>query len=145
MPIALILRMATTMKDITDASIPQLISGVVNDAKEIAAGHATKARDEIKEEFAGLKTYLLKVAIAVGIGILGAILLAHAVALILNALGLPQWAAYLISAAIAIGAGVIVIKRLPADKKDIDLVPEAAIAGMKRDMKTLKDDVAHAT
>jgi hypothetical protein len=33
------------------------------------------------------------------------------------------------------------IKRMPASKKNIDLIPENAIAGMKRDAATLKDDV----
>src|SRR5688500_12766768 len=113
--------------NITDASIPELISGVVGDAKEMVAGHASNMRDEIKDEFKGLKMYLMKVAVAVGIGILGAILLAHAFALALDAIGLPEWLAYLIAAAISIGAGMLVIKRLPGEKKDIDLFPETAV------------------
>jgi hypothetical protein len=127
--------------DVTNASIPELISGVVSDAKEIAAGHATKARSEIKEEFTGLKQYLMKVLVAVGLGIMGAILLSHSFALGLDALGMPQWAAYLIAAVIFIGIGVILVKRMPSDKSKIDLVPENAIADLKRDITTLKDDV----
>lgn len=135
-------RMAST--DVSHASIPQLISGLVGDAREIAAGHATKMREEIKDEFSGLKMYLMKVMIAVGLGTLGAILLAHAFALGLDALGLPQWLAYLISAVVFVGIGAVLVKRLPADKTNIDLVPEAALAGMKRDMKTLKSEVKDA-
>lgn len=131
--------MATT--DMTNKSMPELLSGLLGDAKEIAAGHATKMRGEIKDEFRGLKLFLAKVAVAVGVGILGAILLAHAAALVLDAVGLPQWAAYLISAALFVGVGLVILKRLPAEKKDIDLVPESALADFKRDMKTLKDDV----
>jgi hypothetical protein len=75
-------------------------------------------------------------------------LLAHAFALGLDALGLPQWVAYLIAAVVAIGAGLIILKRLPAEKKDIDLVPESTLADFKRDVKALrrdvKDEVAHA-
>ena len=127
--------------DVAHASIPQLISGLVGDLKEIGAGHATKARDEIKDEFSGLKAYLMKVMIAVGLGIMGAILLSHAFALGLDALGVPQWAAYLISAVIFVGIGAILVKRLPANKKNIDLVPESAIAGMKRSAQGIKDDV----
>lgn len=132
--------MATS--DVTHASIPELISGLVGDLKEIGAGHATKAREEIKDEFRGLKQFLVKTAIAVGLGVLGAILLSHAFALGLDALGLPAWAAYLISAMLFVGVGVLVLKRMPTtNKKDIDLIPESAFADMKRDAVAIKDDV----
>jgi len=131
--------MATT--DIQHASIPELIAGVVGDAKDIAAGHATKARDEIKEEFSGLKQYLMMVLVGIGLGILGAILLSHAFALGLEALGVPLWASYLIAAVIFVTAGIVLMKRLPANKEKIDLFPEDAIAGLKRDVATITDDV----
>lgn len=131
--------MATT--DVSNASIPQLIGGLVGDAKEIAAGHATKMRSEISDEFTGLKQYLMKVAVAVGLGVLGGILLAHAFALGLDTLGVPQWSAYLISAAVFIAIGAIIVKRLPDDKKHIDLVPENALEDLKRDAVGVKDDV----
>ena len=131
--------MATT--DMSNKSLPELVSGLLGDAKDIAAGHATKMRSEIKDEFTGLKMFLMKVAIAVGVGILGSILMAHAAALILDAVGLPQWASYLIAAAVAITVGLVILKRLPSDKGDIDLVPESALADMKRDFKSMKRDV----
>jgi hypothetical protein len=123
------------------ASIPELIAGVVGDAKDMAAGHASKARDEIKEEFTGLKQYLLMVLAGIGLGILGGILLSHAFALGLEALGVPLWASYLIAAVIFVGIGVVLIKRLPANKDHIDLFPENAFADMKRDVGNIADDV----
>jgi Putative Actinobacterial Holin-X, holin superfamily III len=131
--------MATT--DMKQASIPELIAGLVGDAKDIAAGHAGKARDEIKAEFTGLKQYLMMVLVSVGLGILGAILLSHAFALGLEAVGVPQWASYLLAAAIFVGIGLVLIKRMPANKKNIDLIPENALAGLKRDVTNLADDV----
>lgn len=133
----------TNPDDIHQASTPKLFSGLINDAKEIAVAHLGKMRGEIKDEFKGLKMFLAKVAIAVGLGILGAILLAHSFALILDAVGLPQWAGYLIAAAIWIGIGAIILKRLPADKTDVDLVPESTLADLKRDMRDVKNDVRH--
>lgn len=131
--------MATT--DMKQASIPELIAGLVGDAKDIATGHATKARDEIKAEFTGLKQYLMMVLVSVGLGVLGSILLSHAFALGLEAFGVPPWASYLISAAIFVGIGIVLIKRMPANKKNIDLIPEQAIAGLKRDVSNLADDM----
>jgi TRAP-type C4-dicarboxylate transport system permease small subunit len=83
----------------------------------------------------------MKVMIAIGLGIMGALLLSHAFALGLDALGLPLWASYLISAVVFVGIGVILVKRMPASKKDIDLVPETALAGLKRDAQGIKNDV----
>lgn len=131
--------MATT--DIKQASIPELIAGLVGDAKDIAAGHATKARDEIKAEFTGLKQYLMMVLVAVGLGILGAILLSHAFALGLEAVGVPPWASYLLAAAIFVVIGIVLIKRMPANKKDIDLIPEHSISMLKKDVVGLASDV----
>lgn len=123
--------------------MPELISGLIADAKDVAVGNVSKMRSEIGDEFKGLKMFLMKVAIAVGIGILGAILLFHSFALILDAVGLPQWAAYLIMAVVSIGVGAIIVKRLPGDKKDIDLVPESALADFKRDVREVKDDARY--
>lgn len=127
------------------ASIPELIAGLVGDAKDIATGHASKARDEIKAEFTGLKQYLMSVLVAVGLGILASILLSHAFALGLEAVGVPPWASYLIAAAVFVGVGIVLIKRMPANKDNIDLIPESSIAGFKKDMidmgDTVKDEV----
>jgi hypothetical protein len=133
------------LSDIKHASIPELLSGLFTDAKELVSGHASNMRDEVKDEFTGLKRFLMKIVIAVGVGILGAILLAHAFALGLDALGLPQWAGYLIAALIFGGIGLVIVKRLPSDKKDIDLIPEQTFKDMKHDAKRIKDDVVHAT
>ena len=131
--------MAST--DVSHASIPELISGLVGDAKDIAAGHATKVRSEIKEEFNGLKQYLMMVLVSIGLGIMGAILLSHAFALGLAKLGLPLWGGYLLAAVIFVGIGIVLIKRMPANKDHIDLIPENAIADIKRDAAGIKDDV----
>jgi hypothetical protein len=128
-------------EDISHASIPELISGLAGDVKEIAAGHAGHIRAEIKEELTGLKHFLMKVSIAVGLGVLGAILLAHAFALGLDAAGLPQWVAYLISAALWIGIGVVILKRFPTNKADMDLYPEESIRDIKRDVGVIKKQV----
>jgi hypothetical protein len=127
--------------DVANASIPQLISGLVGDAKDIAAGHASKARDEIKEEFSGLKQYLMMVLVSIGLGIMGAILLSQSFALGLAALGMPMWAGYLIAAVIFVGVGIVLVKRMPGNKDHIDLFPENAIEGMKRDVQNITDDV----
>jgi len=128
---------------ISQASMPELLTGLFADAKEIAVGNLTKMRGEIGDEFKGLKMFLMKVAIAVGVGILGSILLFHSFALILDALGLPQWAAYLIMAVASISVGALIVKRLPGDKKDIDLVPETALASLKRDVREVQDDARY--
>jgi hypothetical protein len=100
-------------------------------------------RTEISDEFRGLKMFLAKVAVAVGIGVAGTVLLAHTFAKALSALGMPEWVGYLIAAGALIVTGIVLFKRLPANKGDIDLVPESAIASFKRDMTEVKDDARY--
>ncbi len=117
-----------------------LVTGLLADVKDLATGHLGRMQHEIGDEFKNLKALMVKVAIAVGAGVVGAILVGHTLALVLIALGLPAWAGYGIAAAIMIGIGVVILKRLPSDKTNADLVPEESIAKVKRDLR----DVSHA-
>lgn len=131
--------------DVSKASTPELLAGMISDAKELAVGHLGHMRGEIGDEFKQLKGFLAKIAISVGVVVVGSILLGHALALGLAALGLPDWAGYLIGAVIAFGVGAIILKRMPADKHDMDLVPEGALKSLARDFKDIKRSTEHGT
>jgi hypothetical protein len=130
--------------DVSKASTPELFSGLIADAKEIAIGHLGKMRGEIGDEFKQLKNFLAKIAITVGVVVVGSILIGHTLALGIAALGVPMWASYLIASVLAFGAGFLILKRLPGDKTNMDLVPESAMADFKRDMKEIKRGTEHA-
>jgi len=126
-------------EEISQASTPELFAGLIHDARDLAVGHLEQMRGEMGDELKNLKHLMRNVVIAVGVMVIGAILAGHFVAIVLIAIGLPAWLAYGITAAVAILAGILVIKRLPTERKDADLIPEDSLASLKRDVS----DVAH--
>jgi hypothetical protein len=124
--------------DVSKASTPELFSGLIADAKELAVGHLGKMRGEIGDEFQQLKGFLAKIAVTVGVVVVGSVLIGHALALGIAALGVPQWASYLLAAVLSFGVGFVLLKRLPGDKHDMDLVPESALASLGRDLSQIK-------
>jgi hypothetical protein len=133
--------MATRSKDpIGREPTKDLVTGLLADMKDLAVGQLGRMQGEIKDELGNLKSYMLRVAIAVGVVVVGAVLGGHTLATVLVALGVPLWLSYaLVSIAVTI-AGIVVMKRLPGDKSDVDLVPEATFAQLKQDLR----EVSHA-
>jgi hypothetical protein len=127
--------------EISHASTPELFSGVVSDVKELAAGHFDRMRGEFGDEFKNLKRMMMMSAVSAGVVVVGAVLVGHTLAYGLAALGLPVWAGYALASALMIAAGMIVRKRLPADNKDADLVPEESLAKLESDMRQVRHAV----
>lgn len=127
----------------TKASTPELFTGLISDVKELAIGHLGKMRSEIGDEFGQLKAFLAKIAIMVGVVVVGSILAGHTLALGLVALGLPMWSGYLLATVLAFGIGFVILKRLPGDKTQMDLVPESAMADLAKDIRDIKRETAH--
>jgi uncharacterized membrane protein YqjE len=117
-----------------------LVTGLLADVKDLAVGQLGRMQGEIKDELANLKSYMLKVAIAVGVVVVGAVLGGHTLATVLVALGVPVWLSYALVAVLATTAGILVMKRLPGDKTDVDLLPEETFAQLKQDLR----EVSHA-
>ena len=127
-------------REVENEPTKSLVSGLLASVKDLASGELGRARIEIKDELGGLKAYMLRVAIAVGVGVLGAVLLAHTIALILAAIGVPMWLSYALASAMMIGTGAVILKRLPKGTKDIDLYPEESVGKIQADLR----QVAHA-
>jgi hypothetical protein len=116
------------------ASTPELVAGLVADAKDLAGAHLERIRDEIRDEVHTFTSTLKEIAIAVGVIIVAAVLAGHAIALGLAAAGLPIWLAYAIIAAVATAVGVAILLR---PRPSADLVPEQALAAAKEDASRL--------
>jgi hypothetical protein len=128
--------------EISHASTPELFSGLLSDVKELAAGHAGRMRGEIGDEFKNLKRMMMIVGASVGVAVVGALLIGHALAYALVAIGLPVWAGYLTATIVLVGGGLLVLVRLPASKKDADLVPEESIDKLEQDMRQIRHAVS---
>lgn len=125
-------------------STPALLAAVVDDARELAIGHLQRMQRESSEELGNLRHAIARTAVAVGIMIVGAVLAGHAVTAGLIALGLPAWAGYAIAAVAAAAGGLILFRRWPKDTTDLDLVPEASFASLRRDVARVKHDATAA-
>ncbi|HEU0036371.1 MAG TPA: phage holin family protein [Kofleriaceae bacterium] len=132
------------MGEIQKEPTKDLFTGLIADAKELAVGHLTRMQGEMKDEFGNLKAMMVKIAAAVGVMVLGGILVGHFLAAVLVALGLPWWAGYGIAAAVLIAVGLVILKMLPDNKKDVDMIPETSLRKLKRDAKVVKHDVSKA-
>lgn len=132
-----------TRTDIAQSSTPELFAGVIADAKEIAVGHIGKMRHEIGDELTELKHYLARVVLAAGVMVIGSVLAGHALAHGLIAFGLPVWAGFLLATLISFGVGYLLIKKLPGNKKNMDLVPESSLHDLKRDIEQVGDQLTH--
>jgi len=87
-------------------SIPGLIKGLLDDARDLIREEIQLARAEIREEVAGLRTVAIAFGVAAVVGLLGGMLLAIALGgALAYALKWPSWAGYGVMAVIFLGAG----------------------------------------
>jgi hypothetical protein len=110
-----------------------LVAGLISDAKELAVGHLGHMRGEMKDEFKNLKLMMWRIAAAVSVLAVAAVLVGHGLALALAALGLPLWVSYVVAAVVLLALGGAIVEFLPHDKKDSDLIPEQSLAEARRD------------
>lgn len=129
----------TREPDVKNATTPSLFAAVIDDARELAIGHLERMQRETASELGNLKRAIARTAVAVGIMIVGAVLVFHAIAYGLAALGLPIWAGYAITAVVSIVGGVLLIRSWPESNTNLDLVPEESIASLKQDFQSVKD------
>lgn len=98
--------MQTDRQKLRDDDAGDLITGVISDARELAVAEVDKIKAEVSE--VGRKA---KIA-GVGLGFLVAstVLLGQALGFGMVALGVPEWAAFAILAAICTACGVVFLK-----------------------------------
>lgn len=125
--------------DLHKATTPSLFAAVLDDARELAIGHLERMQRETADELGNLKRAIARIAVAVGIVIVGAVLGGHAIAAGMIALGLPAWISYAIAAIVGIGVGILLISRFPKDRTELDLVPEESIASLRRDVGRVQE------
>lgn len=92
--------------ELRDHDAGDLISGVVQDARELAVAEIDKLKAEVKQIGRSAKI----AGVGLGFMIAAAVLLGQALGFGLVALGLPAWAAFAILAAITAICGVVFIK-----------------------------------
>jgi len=86
-------------------SIPTLIGGLLDDARDLVREELQLARAEIREELSAVQTAVAAFAVAAGVGLIGAILLSIAIGgAIAYFLRWPSWAGYAVVAVLCLAA-----------------------------------------
>ena len=117
-----------------EESIPDLIRGTIRDGIGIVRDEILLARTEMREEVVRIKSGLITVAAAIGVGVLAVIMLLETIAwAAVYAFNWPAWAGYAIVAfpliVIALVLGLLSRSMLSRDRympKSVDTLKENA-------------------
>jgi hypothetical protein len=120
-------------------SFASLLSGAVNDIRELFRHEVSLARVEIRNELANAKSAAMKLGIAAVTGIFAALLLLFALSHGLSDLfAMPIWAGYaIVGGLLLIVAGVLVAIAWP-NLKSVGPVPERTVRTMKENIEWVK-------
>ena len=106
-------------------SIPALIRGLLDDARDLIREELQLARAEIREEISAAQTAVIAFAISAAVGLMGAVLLSVAIGgAIAYFLRWPAWAGYGITALLFLAAAWGLCLHARARLKSIRAIPE---------------------
>jgi len=116
-------------------SIPTLIRGLLDDARDLVRGELQLARAEIREELSAAQTAMIAFASAAAVALIGAILLSVAIGgAIAYFLRWPTWVGYALTAVLFLAAAWGLSLYARARLKTIRGIPETK--------GTMKENVA---
>ena len=101
----------TKSSSVRDANVPDLVTGVVNDMRELVEAHVDSLRSDLGDRLVDLGAAIRSWLIALCVAIVTIVLIGLAIAASLVQLGLPVFAALWLVAAISIGAVVALVYR----------------------------------
>jgi hypothetical protein len=123
-----------------DASVAQLLSGIVGDAQELVRKEIALARQEIREELDAAKSAGIKLGIAGGVLAVGGLLVVLAIAQgIADLFNWPAWAGYALVGVVLAIAGGILFSAAQRQIKEIRPMPERTVETMKENVEWIKD------
>ena len=123
-----------------DASVSQLLSGIVGDAQTLVRQEIALARQEVREEIDAAKSAGIKLGIAGAVLAIGGLLLVLTLAQsIADLLDWPVWAGYgLVGLVLAID-GYVMLSSAQKQIKQVKPVPEKTVETLKENVEWIKD------
>jgi hypothetical protein len=123
-----------------EPSLAQLLTGIVNDAKELLRQELALAKHEIREDLRKTKMAMLSLGIGIGVAAIGGLLLILMLVHLLNALaGLPLWACYGIVGGLLLIMGGVLFLIAKHTIARIDVVPPQTVETMKENVQWIKE------
>jgi len=121
--------------------IRQLLGELFGGVRNLARDHVEEFKAERANEREARRRAPVQFGVAIGITLVGAVLIGQALAVGIGALGLPLWAGYAVIGAIVLVVGIQLLRKLPSTS-DMDTVPEATIKRIGHDIKEIATEVA---
>jgi Putative Actinobacterial Holin-X, holin superfamily III len=109
----------------SEPSLAQLLTGIVNDTKELLRQELALAKHEIREDLRKTKTAMLSLGVGVGVAAIGGLLVILMLVHLLHALTpIPLWGCYGIGGGGLVLAGFLLLFRGKKTAEDIAVVPQ---------------------
>lgn len=132
-------------REVRDASVSDLVSGIVSDTGDLLGAHVESIRNELSEGLSDLRDRILSAVLAAAAAIVASTMVLIAVAVSLIAVGLAPWIAYWIVAAVAVIALALMIRRAAKPKQGRTAGdPVEALQRAKNDASWLADKASDA-
>jgi Putative Actinobacterial Holin-X, holin superfamily III len=123
-----------------EPSLAQLLTGIVNDAKELMRQELALAKHEIREDLRKTKAAMLSLGLGIGVAAIGGLLLILMLVHLLHTLaGLPLWACYGIVGGLFIIVGGVLLLIAKQTIARIDVVPPQTVETMKENVQWIKE------
>jgi Putative Actinobacterial Holin-X, holin superfamily III len=124
----------------SELSLAQLLTGIVNDAKELMRQELALAKHEIREDLRKTTTAMLSLGIGIGVAAIGGLLLILMLVHLLNALaGLPLWACYGIVGGLFLIMGGVLLLIAKNTIARIDVMPPQTVETMQENAQWIRE------
>ena len=124
----------------SEASLASLLSGIVNDAKNLLIDEVTLAKLEMQSELHKTKEAAISFAIGAGIAVVGGFLLLFMLVYLLAALTtIPLWGCFGIVGIVLLGVGLIFLSRGKHTAEEIDASLPKTTTTVKENAQWLKE------
>jgi hypothetical protein len=123
-----------------DASVAELMGGLVSDAQHLVRREIDLAKREVAIELGKVRQSAVALGIGAGVLVIGALLLAHMLVYLLQAAtDLSLWVSYLIVGGIFAAAGGLLLVQGLNRLKQVDPVPRETIESVRKDVEWIKE------
>jgi hypothetical protein len=129
--------MASELKNENEQNVSSLVAGIVSDAQELLKQQFELLKHEVRSDVRKVKSGVLIVGAGAGVAALGILLLACALALVLQVIfpELPEWACFAIVGAVfaAVGGGILAAGM--SQLNSVNPLPEQTAEALKENVQ----------
>jgi hypothetical protein len=135
--------MDTRLQSTRNGSLPDLVSGIMDDIRTLVRQEIALGRAEILQQINKTKRAAIAVSAGIGAGAVGVLfLLLLVVHLIHEAGGLPLWGSYAIVGGVLVVIGGILFFLGKRQASEVNLVPRQTIESIKENVQWIKDQTS---